>query len=280
MNKEKHSRDRANSFTSIKEHFKRRREELDTSKEEEVFQRSKITPKSPIRIVEAKEKNQQNMEDLKEMMTGLAKLVNDGFRDSKRESNEIKEKLETIEKSWNDKVREMEQVIEDITVKAGKQDERVAALEDQLEKYEKERKRENIIIKNLAIDGQVTPGKIEKFLNSKMQTRIEVVDAFKVGRIAEKQVIVAKLKDFGQKKMIMENKNKLKGTNTYIENDLTNREKVIQNQIWAVAKNEMKNGDKVKVGYQKMFKNNKIYIWDKKDNALRLSTDQDPHPKN
>lgn len=132
----------------------------------------------------------------------------------------------------------------------------------------------------MPMEGIVTSKKVEDYLNNKMQINIEVVDAFKVGRIVEKQVVVAKLKNMVQKQIIMENKSKLRGTNIYIESDMTNREKEIQNQIWTLAKIDMAKGEKIRVGYQKIIKQNKVYIWDKNENVLKPKNEQVNPAKN
>lgn len=106
------------------------------------------------------------------------------------------------------------------------------------------------------------------------------MEAFKIGKSEENRVIVAKLKNIKQKEIVMEHKRKLKGSKTFIENDMTSQEMEIQNKIWTMAKKEMMEGEKVRVGYQKMFKQNKVYLWDKKDNTLKLKNDPNQTPKN
>lgn len=280
MSGDKHNRPRANTVPSIREYIKRKREETNISSEEEkIFQRSKLTVKSPIKTTEV-ENQTEDMEELKKMMENLAKTVKDGIEESKKESREIKEKLNAMETSWNNRVQELENTIAKLQEKTDKQEEKLTEFEKQLEREEKEKRRENIIIKNLPITEEVTRENVEKFLKEKMQIQIEVVDTFKIGRNVEKQVIVARLKDFNQKRVVMENKHKLKGTRTYIESDLTNAEKKIQNQIWAIAKKEMEKGERVKVGYQRMIKQDGLYVWDNKYNDLKRDTNKTQRAKN
>lgn len=58
------------------------------------------------------------------------------------------------------------------------------------------------------------------------------------------KVIIAKLVDKETKKEVMRNKNKLKGDNIYIKNDLTWEERKIQERISSWAKVERSKGMK------------------------------------
>lgn len=280
MSEHQQYRPRSSTASSVKEYIKRKREEESINKEEErIFQRSKLIVKSPNKATEVINR-EESMDELKEMMANLTRTVRDSIEENKKESRDIKDKLIAMETRWNDKVHEMEQTIEILQEKTDKQGEKIVELEKQLERGEKEKRRDNIIIKNLPTTEGVTREKVEEFLKQKMQVRIEVVDAFNIGRNADKQVIVARLKNFQQKRSVMENKYKLKGTRIYIESDLTGTEKEIQNQIWAIAKKEMEKGERVKVGYQKLIKQNECYVWDKKNNDLKPDSKKPYRAKN
>ena len=60
----------------------------------------------------------------------------------------------------------------------------------------------------------------------------------------------------------MQNKNKLKGTTIFIENDMTNKEINIQNELKKIAKQEYEKGNKVRIGYQKLTINSKTFDWE------------------
>lgn len=274
-------RTRSNSYPSIKNYIKRTREEENSEEESEevkISQRSKKTNKSANTAVpvENKETTKNEMDDLKEMIMNLTAVVNDGFRNVK----EMGEKLDTMEAKWRDESRAMKQVIEKNQEKTDKLEDKVLILEGKLEKYEKEKKANNVVIKNMPIEGLVTQRKVEDFLMKELKIPVEVTDAFKIGKIPGKEVIVAKLKDRSQKIKVMENKNKLKGTRTYIESDLTSFEKEIQDKIWDHARDDMKDGRRVRVGFQRLYRDGKTYIWDKKANDLKLNETQAPPAKN
>lgn len=265
---------RSNSYPSVREFIKRKKEKELTVGEgsepeaEKIFKRSTKTSKSPIR--KEKTDQEENMDELKKMLTALTGVVNDGFRTNNQKIDKVEERLNEMDKRWSEEIMEVKKMVQKLEEKTNGQEEKITKLELQLEKYEKDRKMSNIIIKNMPITGNITRGKVEEFISQGMHVQVEVVDAFNIGNREGKQVVVAKLKDHKQKTMVMENKCKLKGTATYIENDLTNKEKEIQNKIWDIAREEMKHGNKVKVGYQKMYKQEKVYTWDKQENRLKL----------
>ena len=61
--------------------------------------------------------------------------------------------------------------------------------------------------------------------------------------------------------LILQNKNKLKGKEIYIENDLTKQEREIQAAIRQKAKEERNKGNEVKIGYLKLRINGKWEHW-------------------
>ena len=75
-------------------------------------------------------------------------------------------------------------------------------------------------------------------------------------------VVGMKIRDFQQKQKIMQNKFKLKGSETYIDNDLTKKEEYIQKQLRDLAKEKKRNGCQVKVGYNKLIINGKVQNWE------------------
>lgn len=60
---------------------------------------------------------------------------------------------------------------------------------------------------------------------------------------------------------MIQQKNKLRGTKIFINNDLTPKEREIQRIMREIAREERKNGAEVKIGYQKIRINKKDFIW-------------------
>ena len=60
---------------------------------------------------------------------------------------------------------------------------------------------------------------------------------------------------------IMKNKNKLQGTDIYIDDDLTKQEREIQRTLRMRAREEREKGNEARVGYQKLMINNNWVNW-------------------
>lgn len=126
-----------------------------------------------------------------------------------------------------------------------------------MEKIYKEQKKNNIIIKNSQINGDNIQDKVKNFISEKLNIETSLSDAYEI----KKGVILAKIENWTQKRLIMEKKMLLKGTNTYIDNDLTAQEMNIQKQLRDIAKEKRAKGNSVKVGYKKIIINNRKYEW-------------------
>ncbi|KAK9687381.1 hypothetical protein QE152_g36479 [Popillia japonica] len=125
-------------------------------------------------------------------------------------------------------------------------------IEDRLEKTDKAKRKNNIIISGL---------KIETNDDSKMEEKIN---------------------EFILQKLEINTKKKLRsGPNSYvwINNDLTENERKIQNIIREQAKEERSKNRNCKVimGYQKMIVDGKKWNWDNKTKKLKI---EDQRPKN
>lgn len=112
---------------------------------------------------------------------------------------------------------------------------------------EKEERMNNIVIKGLIVEGSVAKEKVEEFLNDKL----EVAGRVRGVRLSGK-VLVVVLESEEMKRKVMSNKNKLKGGNIFIENDLTWEERKIQERIGNWAREERKKGKEVKIGLGKV----------------------------
>ncbi|KAK4880425.1 hypothetical protein RN001_008571 [Aquatica leii] len=167
-----------------------------------------------------------------------------------------------------DEKLELTQKLNLLEIKLQKQDAIIEKLENQLETQEKNKKIHNIIIKGLQLPNNNLETNIETFLNQELNTEVNVTEAFKVGKKSDSMVIVAKLKSRTQKQLILTNKNKLKGKSVYIENDLTKAELEIQSILRQHANEELKKGRKAKIAYQKLYIDNELYIWNKKQKQL------------
>ena len=126
-----------------------------------------------------------------------------------------------------------------------------------LNEKDKSDRRDNIVIKGLQLQGVDLKREIMNFIDSRLGIQIEIVAAWRRGRI-----FIVKLKDFDQKLLIMRNKNKLKDTTFFIENDLTWDERKKQEEMIRWAKVQREKGRRVTIGYGRLMLDGKWYKWD------------------
>lgn len=107
----------------------------------------------------------------------------------------------------------------------------------------------NIVIKSREILKEDENGKewLERFIKEKIKIECKIVECRSSG-----PVLVAKVESEKKKKEVMMNKNRLKGGNIFIENDLSWEERKIQEKINSWARERRREGVKIKVEYGKV----------------------------
>lgn len=222
--------------------------------EERFFQKSKLIARSP-----PTEKNEDSsMEEILKAIKDLRQEMRENFEENIKQTDLIKKELESTN-------RELKMMKEEMKVREeGWQEERqellnrIQKLEVTTEKQEKEKRRNNIIIKNSGIEGPNIQSKTEAFIEEKVKVQAKITEAYEI----TKGIILAKIQNWQQKKTIMENKDKLKNTRVYIENDMTKQEREIQAQLRKIAKEEKSKGNETQVKYQKIVINRRTYRWE------------------
>lgn len=130
---------------------------------------------------------------------------------------------------------------------------------------EKEKRKNNIVIKGMEDEGLATKESVEKFLRDKVGVEVKVIDCRRSGR-----VIVAMLEREGMKMEVMRNKNKLRGERIFIENDLTWEERKLQERISRWAKEEREKGVLVKVGFARVLVKGMWRKWEEIEEEIRI----------
>ncbi|KYN04775.1 hypothetical protein ALC62_04348 [Cyphomyrmex costatus] len=97
------------------------------------------------------------------------------------------------------------------------------------------------------------------------EKNLNVVDAFKI----RNEIIVAKISSTEEKSVIMRNRVKLRGTNVYIDDDLTKYERERQNRLRVWANDRRKDGMNARVKYGTVVMNGKEYVWDDCEKRMR-----------
>uniref|UniRef100_A0A6P7GZV5 Uncharacterized protein LOC114342707 isoform X1 n=1 Tax=Diabrotica virgifera virgifera TaxID=50390 RepID=A0A6P7GZV5_DIAVI len=133
-----------------------------------------------------------------------------------------------------------------------------------IEQLEKDRQRNNIVLKGLTLDpNDRKPVKesVEHFIGRNLKLQVKLRGAVKIGD----QIFVAEMENLTDKLSVLKNKGKLKnlqGQKVYIESDLTRKEREIQAKIRKMAKEEKDKGNTTKIGYMKLEINGKEWKWD------------------
>lgn len=255
-------RARANSIEGAAEHAKRKR---DTTREEEteILRASKQTARSLTKDVR-NEKKELDMDTevlkmLKEIKTELAAIRKENT-DCKKEMEKMRDKFEEKEKIWEKEKTE-------IFSKMGE-------MERKMEQWERKERKNNIIVNGLKISGMDPKKKIEELVEKELGIKVEIKEAYRLGKDEKKSMFLAKIGSWEEKEQIMRAKKNLakpgkkKEDMVYINDDLTVRERNIQKEISAKAKEERDKGKKVKIGYGKLIIDGTAWKWNEKEKKL------------
>lgn len=258
---------------NIQENVRRGRDELKSMLEENNKGLKKVIDEIKGEITQIKER-QDRWEEDKNLLLG-------GLKQQEKEQEMQKEKIESLENrlchlETNIKKREelQECLLEKKEIK--RQEDRLRQLEMNLERKEKNQRKDNIIIKGKKFDKQNTTEDVRKFLKEKLDVEAQISET-KTIKVGEAEHTIVKLGSFQQKTEILKSKSKLKQETEkiFIENDLTFQERKIQREIINFARKHT--GKEVKISYQKLKVDSKLYKWDHKTGSVIESQNE---PKN
>lgn len=128
---------------------------------------------------------------------------------------------------------------------------------------ERKNRRRNIFVKGTRTTGAGIKEELVEFLGEKTGVKIYVNKVRIIGG-----GLVVEMESMANKLDLMKNKKFLRGTDIRIEDDLTNREKEVQEWLKSIEKEERKNGLEVRVGYLKIRVDGIQYRWVEKRGRL------------
>lgn len=262
---------------------KRSRENLSPEESRSAFLRSNLMIRSPDRKKGSKtgvESTTIDMEKILEEMKKMTTVIKDEIRignetmlenwksEFEKEINDVKEELkrtrEQVKIQWESHQREKEEWEEERKGLKG----RINTIEKRLEGMEKKTRRNNIVITgidDLKTDNGDIKEHINNILRDKLDVEAKIRETYRVGR----NKCVVEMENIGEKIKIVKNKNKLKGSQLYINDDLTVQERKIQMEIRKVAREEKEKGKNVKIGYMKLTIGDEQYAWNHESNQLQ-----------
>lgn len=210
------------------------------------FKRSKKMHRSPLKGEKEEGENEELKKLLREMFTEIKAI--------RKENQEHREEISKLREVNELNKKELEEL-------RG----RVEHLENKIEFNEREKKRNNIIIRGLEMDTgsqeRVKAG-IAAFLQEKLGVKINIV---KVQKINDYMAVV-EVNGWEEKQEIMMRKGKLKeitDMKVYIDHDLTKKEQEIQQKIREISRQERKEGKEVRVGFNKLWINGEKWMWNR-----------------
>lgn len=217
-----------------------------------------------MKIIEAQnKKREEDKEEIKEEIRTLAEEFNKKHDSLQRELNEVRTEL----KESQQKIVEMEEKINLKNNEERKNQEdphterRLRELEMIQEKRERAERRCNIMIKGADINKvENKEMEIKKILKQLTGKDTEVGKIQEITG-AEGKIMLIQMKSWIEKKELMRKKSSLKGTEIYIDDDLTKKERHVQKKIRDIVRTERESGKQAKMGYMKIQINGKWRRW-------------------
>ena len=245
---------RRNSWSSS-DYIKRKRgEQIKSESEPGTFKKSKKILRSPYKTdttpIVKNTKEGEDMEEIKMLLQSMRDEMKSEFKKNHEETEKLRNDIREKEIKWQREKTALEN--------------KINVLENKFEQQDKKARRNNIVIKGAHLNTENLEGEVECMIKNKLGVEVKILEAYTIRNRHENKIIIAKTEYIKQKTMIMTNKNKLKDTRIYIENDLTKKELEIQRDIRQVAKKEK--GKQVKIGYQKLIINGQTWSYEQLQN--------------
>lgn len=294
-------RERDQSFGALVDPWKRKRDNDETveasvtstmSMEDEeaaVFAKCRKIARFPEEKVQDW-KMEREVESLREEVRSSMSNIRAENEKLRGEINEIRNELKKNEEEWEKEKKELQEKISQLEKKLeekergdtetegtnGKKEEeekgwkeRIKDMEWVMEKKEREERKANIVIKGTRVEEGKEKEAAEKLVREiGVDVEIKEVWGIKMNRRKSAKMLIVKLGNFNQKKIVMQNKKKLWGREERIEDDLTWRERKMKWTLRERAKLAGKEGNTVKIGYGKLWINGEKWDWDEKREKL------------
>ena len=207
----------------------------------------------------------------------LRKLI-----DIQNELKEIKISNKEVRKE-NEKLREeirkyqkiREEEAKKLNIKMKALEERIDFLEEEKERSEKIEKKNNLIItEKVANKGNQEERRrgvrkrVEDLLKHVTEKEIPIQNVKLIAMNSKgRDIIAVKLQHFDDKMIVLKKKGKLRGSDIYIDNDLTKKEAATQMKIRQRVREERSKGNRAQEGYQKIAING---VWKKWEEAQQF----------
>lgn len=225
-----------------------------TRRGENTGESPEILPQAEVKATGKEENMEAIVQKLEEIKKELKDEFNKNHADLKADITKINEEFQKAKREWDKKA----EVWQKEKIDMGN---RIKNLEERLERQDREKRRNNLVIKGVKRDENQIEEQVEQLIKDKLKLSTKVKKGYTVKAKDDKQIIIVEMNSWEHKKDIMIRKGLLQSTNIWIENDLTFEESKIQAQLRKVMQEEKDKGNRVKMGYQKIIINGEKYEW-------------------
>lgn len=212
-------------------------------------------------------------EEIMQFKEIIKELINETTAEIMKDTKELINEVKEMNKIYREEIKQLKE--ENLKIKQEMKELRVKMIkieeiEERLEVADRKDRKNNIIISGLEIPNATEKemeDNVKHFFENQLKIKISVP---KIKEIKEKTYLI-KVENFAQKLEIMKNKAKLprgKYNQVYINNDLTQNERKIQQKLKEIAKQKIEERKTVKIGYQKLIINGQKWTWNTKSSEL------------
>ncbi|KAJ8672386.1 hypothetical protein QAD02_003645 [Eretmocerus hayati] len=183
-------------------------------------------------------------------------------RDAKQDR--VEERLSKLENLIKERGENMENV--NIPEREKEREDTINELTWRLEDPEKRARRNNIIIHGIAWQGENIREKIQEWIKEKLGIEVVIIRCWKIK--GQEKTEGAECEKESMKREIMINKKKVKGSEVYIDKDLTFKERGIRRKLKAIAREQVEKGKRATVRDDAIIIDGRLWKWSEKDQNI------------
>ena len=197
-----------------------------------------------------KQQNEENRKETKKDISELKMEIKGLDKRIEEKCCHLESKIGNIENTFHEKINHL----------TGE----LTRLQETEERRQRKERKNNIVIKSKEFGDRTESDQNEKVkkILQEIESDVEFSKTTFIGKNTMGMGLVrVELNNLEDKIKIMKNKNKLKGQDRYIDDDMTRQEREIQSALRKRAREEKEKGNEAKVGYQKLLINNNWVNW-------------------
>ncbi|KAF5301940.1 hypothetical protein FQR65_LT19162 [Abscondita terminalis] len=196
--------------------------------------RSRKTKRTPEKAKQYKDKDKEQMEELKQLIlsvkTDLMEKMDEDKKNISRELQEIRQELSEKEQRWEKERNELTKKMKEIEEANHDLRDKITNIQNKFEQISTNQRKLNIVIKGVEFKNEDINSDVEKFLREKLMVEQKITTAHKIINKGQASITLVKLKSWEEKQKIMKNKNKLRGSRIFIDNDMSKEETKSRNR--------------------------------------------------